>query len=247
MNSARVRCNGCNRSFAPRGLSQHIQKTRNVRCRLKYRVPQDHVVSLLASIPRPTTCTNTSGDNRMEDTFNDNVDQDDVIEAEAFEDTFNVSAVQPDCPDTMDLDAELFEDPFNDDVDQVDAMDAEAFEMLLQTSPLPEQQFIDEPPSPAVLEDPDEPPSSIGMALASGTASQLERQVIIERFPIGHASAPIPEPRKTSATNKPSHVASEESIWGPFHSQCDWAVARWVKMRGSTSSAASELLAIPEV
>ncbi|KAF8264339.1 hypothetical protein EI94DRAFT_1805975 [Lactarius quietus] len=37
------------------------------------------------------------------------------------------------------------------------------------------------------------------------------------------------------------------SIWSPFRSQCDWELTHWAKMRGPTSSAMEELLAIPEV
>ncbi|KAH9058056.1 hypothetical protein EDB87DRAFT_1675459 [Lactarius vividus] len=38
-----------------------------------------------------------------------------------------------------------------------------------------------------------------------------------------------------------------DSVWTPFQSQRDWEVARWAKMRGPSSSAVTELLAIPEV
>ncbi|KAH9059259.1 hypothetical protein EDB87DRAFT_1577735 [Lactarius vividus] len=38
-----------------------------------------------------------------------------------------------------------------------------------------------------------------------------------------------------------------DSVWTPFQSQHDWEVARWAKMRGPSSSAVTELLAIPEV
>ena len=37
------------------------------------------------------------------------------------------------------------------------------------------------------------------------------------------------------------------SIWAPFQSECDWRFAHWAKMRGVTSSALNDLLAIPEV
>ncbi|KAH9014404.1 hypothetical protein EDB84DRAFT_1277679 [Lactarius hengduanensis] len=44
-----------------------------------------------------------------------------------------------------------------------------------------------------------------------------------------------------------SNYALNTSIWAPFHSQCDWEIALWAKTRGSTSSALTELLQIPEV
>jgi len=33
MPSAQIRCNGCNRVFTPSGLSQHLSKTQDSRCR----------------------------------------------------------------------------------------------------------------------------------------------------------------------------------------------------------------------
>jgi hypothetical protein len=38
-----------------------------------------------------------------------------------------------------------------------------------------------------------------------------------------------------------------ENKWAPFASRLDWEVARWAKMRGSGSTAFSDLLAIPGV
>ncbi|KAI9440325.1 hypothetical protein H4582DRAFT_1796975, partial [Lactarius indigo] len=35
--------------------------------------------------------------------------------------------------------------------------------------------------------------------------------------------------------------------WAPFRTQCDWEIARWAKLRGPSSSAVADLLAIPEV
>ncbi|THV03159.1 hypothetical protein K435DRAFT_817339 [Dendrothele bispora CBS 962.96] len=40
---------------------------------------------------------------------------------------------------------------------------------------------------------------------------------------------------------------SNENIWAPFNSQMDWEVARWAKMRGTGSTAFSDLLAIDGV
>ncbi|KAI9442877.1 hypothetical protein BJY52DRAFT_1206753 [Lactarius psammicola] len=43
------------------------------------------------------------------------------------------------------------------------------------------------------------------------------------------------------------HNTTGDLIWAPFRSQCDWEIAHWAKMRGPTSTAVMELLAIPEV
>jgi hypothetical protein len=41
MNTAQIQCDGCKRWFTPRGLSQHVSKTRNVRCRMVHAAAQD--------------------------------------------------------------------------------------------------------------------------------------------------------------------------------------------------------------
>jgi hypothetical protein len=74
--------------------------------------------------------------------------------------------------------------------------------------------------------------------------------VVIEEFPFGSPGAPIPDkpqgtPAYASAASHQDVLA--DSIWAPFRSQHDWAIARWAKMCGSTSTAVTELLAIPEV
>ena len=74
--------------------------------------------------------------------------------------------------------------------------------------------------------------------------------VVIEEFPFGSPGAPIPDkPRGTPGyASAASHQdALADSIWAPFQSQHDWAIARWAKMCGPTSTAVTELLAIPEV
>ncbi|EIN13308.1 hypothetical protein PUNSTDRAFT_22447, partial [Punctularia strigosozonata HHB-11173 SS5] len=45
-----------------------------------------------------------------------------------------------------------------------------------------------------------------------------------------------------------SHIPdSSENIWAPFRSQIDWEIAKWAKLRGPSSTAFSELLAIAGV
>jgi hypothetical protein len=70
-----------------------------------------------------------------------------------------------------------------------------------------------------------------------------EPAFIIDPFPTAYAGVPIAGP-----DGSPSHVDStrdseSRNVWAPFHSQCDWEVAHWAKMSGTTSSAADVLLA----
>ncbi|KAJ7340027.1 hypothetical protein DFH08DRAFT_915752 [Mycena albidolilacea] len=61
----------------------------------------------------------------------------------------------------------------------------------------------------------------------------------------GKAGAPLPRmevPAYTEYTNTLAEV--DNNPWAPFQSQIDWQIARWAKVRGSTSTAFSDLLAI---
>jgi hypothetical protein len=124
-------------------------------------------------------------------------------------------------------------------------MDAEAFEMLshsISVSPsylVPGEESAVELPS---LDDLGQLPARIDSIEAeeSGVA-------VIDHFPFGSAGAPIPSPHEDATWNGPSFIAPEDSIWAPFCSQCDWEFGHWAKIRGTTSSAIMDLLAIPEV
>ncbi|KAJ7803881.1 hypothetical protein B0H14DRAFT_3486916 [Mycena olivaceomarginata] len=61
----------------------------------------------------------------------------------------------------------------------------------------------------------------------------------------GKAGAPLPRmevPAYTKYTNTLAEV--DNNPWAPFKSQIDWQIACWAKVRGSTSTAFSDLLAI---
>jgi len=66
--------------------------------------------------------------------------------------------------------------------------------------------------------------------------------VVIDCFPSGKAGTPIP-----STARESNEDTAAQSVWAPFISQCDWQIANWAKMRGPTSSAVTDLLAIGEV
>ena len=60
MRPAQVRCPGCERDFTPRGLSQHVTKTQDQRCRRVVATSQPHLLS--AAFPRmasPPTLSST--------------------------------------------------------------------------------------------------------------------------------------------------------------------------------------------
>jgi hypothetical protein len=104
---------------------------------------------------------------------------------------------------------------------------------------IPGDEYAVELPLPAML-DPGWPPAQ---AEESGV-------VVINRFPFGSPGALFFGPHEispTNALNASSPAAIDGPSWAPFRSECDWKVAHWAKMRGPSSSAMTELLAIPEV
>jgi hypothetical protein len=81
---------------------------------------------------------------------------------------------------------------------------------------------------------------------ADAVGSESVSAVEVEEFPFGRPGAPIPG-RAQDPLEYESQAASVGSAWAPFRSQLEWDVARWAKLRGGSSTAVSELLAIPGV
>ena len=81
---------------------------------------------------------------------------------------------------------------------------------------------------------------------ADAADSESASAVVVDAFPFGSPGAPITG-RAQGLSTYDSLAPSTSSPWAPFQSKLDWDVARWVNLRGRTSSAVSELLAIPGV
>ena len=71
--------------------------------------------------------------------------------------------------------------------------------------------------------------------------------VVIEQFPFGSPGAPIPGGTQGASSFASQPAMFTDALWGLFRSQLDWDIARWSKLHGQTSTAVSELLAIPGV
>jgi hypothetical protein len=145
----------------------------------------------------------------------------------------------PDPADIADTDSD--EEP----PDPADIADADAFEELAQNNHFvatrtPDQLAIDE--SPNTLDAPEELPND----MEAGNTDVMPT-VVINHFPLTSAGAPIHGVPHSNSVYESQWGTDRESIWSPFTSKCDWLFARWAKMHGPTSSAVTELLAIPEV
>jgi hypothetical protein len=71
---------------------------------------------------------------------------------------------------------------------------------------------------------------------------------VIVQYPSDHASKEISDERSPSAEEHYSDALGKTtSIYAPFVSKMDWEVARWAKLRGSGSTAFTDLLKIEGV
>ena len=124
--------------------------------------------------------------------------------------------------------------------DPTDTADANAFEAMNRDQTFSPASVTPEPngPQSPVLPPDDTDESRMCNAEASST-------IFIDHFPHGHPGASL-SGAQVSAFESIQNALGD-SIWAPFQSQCDWEVARWAKMRGPTSTALTELLAIPGV
>ena len=126
-----------------------------------------------------------------------------------------------------------------DAADAADATDADAFEFLSRrpidsaASSLEEVEIARSPDHLNVSQPPEDPPNRAD--------SQPNTELVIQRFPFGRPGAPI------DGAHQDATVYPGDSVWAPFRSECDWEVARWAKMEGTSSSAITKLLAIPGV
>lgn len=75
----------------------------------------------------------------------------------------------------------------------------------------------------------------------------LGRQPTIEKFPRRHAGAPILHSGTTAFESYNNALQGADNVWAPFVSRIDYEVAKWAKLRGSGSTAFSELLAVEGV
>ena len=133
----------------------------------------------------------------------------------------------------------------DDDEDFADQLDADVLEVLARDSNLPstihrELNSSDEALSLA-------PPPCSDVTVNVETRHSARSDVVVDYFPFGQPGAPVPEMQLGSSVYEATCESLGDSLWAPFRSQCDWEFARWAKMRGPTSTAVMELLAIPEV
>lgn len=132
--------------------------------------------------------------------------------------------------------------------DNADSTDADVFEILSQSNSVHPTVYPELDPSNGELSSAP-PPESASQLVIQPELGNLETGVtpVIERFPHGRPGAPVVGAPQGPSVYESARDVLGESLWAPFQSQRDWEIACWAKMRGPTSSAMTELLAIPGV
>jgi hypothetical protein len=138
----------------------------------------------------------------------------------------------------------------DDTPDTADMTDAEVFEILTQTdrtfleSGLPVLNAEQTPLESAESDSPPENASNPDEARVPDAHPQAP--VVVDDFPFGSPGAPINGMQGSSAYQSRQETLGG-SVWAPFQSEYDWRVAHWAKVNGISSSAITDLLAIPDV
>ena len=273
MKAAKSSCPGCNKVFTHHGLSQHIAKTHRVRCCAVHAASQPQSPFRYSPYERllSTLTPNSTSWDHPDPSFgseqpsghdgtpshspvipplgNESVTTGDMDDCKL---ALHRSGPYTKPPTAMSVDnaSNSADDRANNTTDgngthdTADMMDANVFEIITQnqtsnfldsnlTAPDPEQI-----PSAESAEPPEEPPNPLEPSSPDDHA-----QVVVIQFRRGNPGAAI------NGMQGPSIYESsqEASVWAPFQSECDWDVAHWAKMRGPSSSALTDLLAMPNV
>ena len=249
MATTRFRCQGCNRIFTHDGLSQHLTKTQHPMCRAASAVLQ--TPTILQPFPNvgppPASDTNPASQDTSPVS---GVQQLSGEIASADEDEGKVFQCHAEFSTNVYVSDDIMnghEDGIDGDPDADDAntLDADAFEILTgsvtaSTAAIPDEVPPIEPAEPTrPLPDP--------LIQVEEANSEPIAELSITRFTYGSPGAPIPGPVQGSAMYVSNQAAPSSLDWAPFSSELDWEIARWAKIRGPTSSALTELLAIPGV
>jgi hypothetical protein len=79
---------------------------------------------------------------------------------------------------------------------------------------------------------------------------KFHHKPIIDKYPGGLAGRPIPSRKTQNSEQRYESVldnSSANNLYAPFKSKMDWEMARWAKLRGSGSTAFTDLLHIEGV
>ena len=83
--------------------------------------------------------------------------------------------------------------------------------------------------------------------LRGGAEETLQKRPFVVKFQKGHAGAIYNQEAQNENGRYEEAVGDPENPYAPFRSQLEWGIARWAKLRGSSSTAFTELMSIDGV
>jgi hypothetical protein len=249
MHTSWVRCHGCNKVFSPRGHTQHVSKTHRASCRTngqsarRRAAPRSPVLTTAPSssgyFPTPPNLSEERGvsENLAPHPEHGTTSPTHNTDGGEFFTPLLYSSIHTQITDDHGI--------VDDNDDLADQLDADVLEVLARDSNLSPSIHPDLDPSDRALSL--APPPCGSVTVNAETSRSTRTDVIVDHFPFGNPGAPVPGMQRSSSVYEATRESLGDSQWAPFRSQCDWEFARWAKMRGPTSTAVTELLAIPEV
>ncbi|KAF7364489.1 hypothetical protein MVEN_00317300 [Mycena venus] len=202
-----------------KGLSLHLKLTTNERCSAIFRAAEGHDHGL------PSGHTEFAG--------------------HFFGDNYTAG----DFPDDSDdeLDEESDNDTVGEDHEGANHADLEGGYEAPRTLPVSMGDGDQDDPMPSPHDAAVRAPTHTARKIAE---DKFHHKPIVVKFPGGRAGQPIPSPNtKNSEQTYGSALSgcSTSNPYAPFNSKMDWEVARWAKLRGSGSTAFTDLLHIDGV
>jgi hypothetical protein len=250
-----VRCLGCEKVFTPSGHTRHVRRTHRASCRTNGQSAHPQMASRsLVQTPTPSDAHSIISEDR-------NLNQSSALlpEHEATSPSYDRDAgkfLVPSQESSIDSQITDDHDAVDGEDDLADQLDAEALELLQQDANHSPTNHSPTNHSPTSHSEPDTsdstqssaPPLQYGFTVNSATTNHSAgSNAIIDLFPFGQPGEPVPGMQQSSTLYEATRDSLGDFVWAPFRSQCDWEFARWAKMRGPTSTAVTELLAIPGV
>ncbi|KAJ6548325.1 hypothetical protein B0H10DRAFT_1969189 [Mycena sp. CBHHK59/15] len=237
-------CTGCNSDYAGKAYKLHVQNNRNPACRAIFE--KASAAGLASTVPEPE-------DQHAQ--FGDADNHRFPRGSTAFEGDF--------FGDAADYDLEDFGYRDSDDEDggpqagHGDADEEEDFSAQeaaeLAAGYEPERPPVD---PHADISMPNPEPSSLHKTAApswevrKAAEDRFHHTPIIERYPSPLAGKPIKSNRgKTAEEQYESSLlgSTSDNPYAPFNSKMDWEIAKWAKLRGSGSTAFTDLLNVEGV
>ncbi|KAI0762223.1 hypothetical protein C8Q74DRAFT_135973 [Fomes fomentarius] len=231
-------CPGCNKVFTVSGLSKHLSLTHKPEC---VAIRGSNANSLLQSLPTSSTSTPFP-------LTDPHFDIDIELDSEPI--PFDGDFFGNYTPDDFESDDHPAPAGLGSESDSDDEPVPSGWEPKPQQplQPLPDNDTS--PPSGLHT-----PSPSLPSCTQRTTAEESARKAcntFVDRFPSAAAGAPLLRPINapgvaTYSTYQQDVDPSGHNPYAPFASRLDWEIARWAKLRGSGSTAFTDLLAIEEV